>query len=234
MGLAVCRHFAGRGDRVAVLDINSDAAEQLAEELRDKGAAALACPVDVADRESVFQAVDKARAELGPIEIAVTCARHRVVRGVHGDLARDVEPRDRHQPRGHVLLRSGGDSGHGCRPMGRIVTVSSSGAQHGAPRGAHYVASKGGVIALTKAVAREFASFGITANTIPPGMIDTPMAQKARADGEIPSLEVTVAAIPVGRAETADDIAAACASLCSDDAGYITGQIIGANGRTYM
>ncbi len=117
---------------------------------------------------------------------------------------------------------------------GRIVTISSSSAQSGAPRMAHYVASKGGVIGLTKAFAREFSGGGITVNTIPPTIVDTPMARKAEGAGDVPSVETMGKMVPVGRAGTPDDIAATCAFLCSDEASYITGQVIGVNGGMYI
>ena len=117
---------------------------------------------------------------------------------------------------------------------GRIVTISSSSAQSGAPHMAHYVASKGGVIGLTKAFAREFASQGITVNTIPPTIVDTPMARNAAGVGNVPSIDVMGRMVPTGRAGTPDDIAGACAFLCSEEAGYITGQLIGVNGGMYI
>ena len=79
---------------------------------------------------------------------------------------------------------------------GRIVTISSSSAQSGAPHMAHYVASKGGVIGLTKAFAREFAAQGITVNTIPPTIVDTPMARHAGEKGDVPSIDVLGAMVP--------------------------------------
>src|SRR5205823_7617689 len=105
---------------------------------------------------------------------------------------------------------------------GRIVTISSSSAQSGAARMAHYVASKGGVIGLTKALAVELAPKGITVNTIPPGAIDTPMSRRAQDTGSLPDTEVIAKMIPVRRMGTAEDIAAACSFLCSEEAGYIT------------
>ena len=111
-----------------------------------------------------------------------------------------------------------------------MVTISSSSAQSGAPRMAHYVASKGGVIGLTKALALELAPHGITVNTIPPGMIDTPMLRRAEAGGDVGNIAKVAARIPLRRPGTPDDVAAACAFLCSDDAGYITGQVFGVSG----
>src|SRR6476660_8756839 len=117
---------------------------------------------------------------------------------------------------------------------GRVVTISSSSAQSGAARMAHYVASKGGVIGLTKALALEYAPNGITVNTISPGFVDTPMVRRAEARGDLPSVDAVVARTPVRRAGTPEDVAAACAFLCSEDAGYITGQVIGVNGGWYL
>ena len=117
---------------------------------------------------------------------------------------------------------------------GRIVTISSSSAQSGAPNMAHYVSSKGGVIALTKALAYELASSGITANTIPPSLVDTPMVRKAEAAGDFPGVDVIGPMVPLGRAGTPADIAAACSFLCSDGGSYITGQVIGVNGGMYI
>ena len=116
---------------------------------------------------------------------------------------------------------------------GRIVTIASSSAQSGAPHMAHYVASKGGVIGLTKALARELAGVGVTVNTIPPTVVDTPMARGAEARG-IVSVDTLAKMVPLGRAGTPDDIAAACSFLCSEGGSYITGQIIGVNGGMYI
>src|SRR4030095_13399036 len=98
---------------------------------------------------------------------------------------------------------------------------------------AHYAASKGGVIALTKALARELAGAGITVNTIPPSLVDTPMARAAEERGLV-NVAAMAAVVPLGRAGTPDDIAGACSFLCSDDGSYITGQVIGVNGGMYI
>jgi 2-hydroxycyclohexanecarboxyl-CoA dehydrogenase len=113
---------------------------------------------------------------------------------------------------------------------GRIVTISSSSAQQGAPRMGHYSASKGGVMALTRSLAKELGTKGITVNTVPPSMIDTPMSRHSQEVGDLPDTAMLAARIPVGRVGTPDDIAAAVVFLCSDDAGYITGQTFGVNG----
>ena len=117
---------------------------------------------------------------------------------------------------------------------GRMVTISSSSAQSGAGRMAHYVAAKGGVISLTKALAKELAPHHVTVNTIPPTVVDTPMARHAEAAGTVPPIEVLAGHIPLGRAGTPDDIASACSWLCSDGGEYVTGQVIGVNGGMYL
>ena len=96
---------------------------------------------------------------------------------------------------------------------------------------AHYVASKAGVVGLTKALALDLATHGITVNTITPGMIDTPMLRRAAAGGDISTIDkLARSRIPIGRTGTVDEIAATCAFLASDEASFITGQTVGVNG----
>ena len=231
MGLAIARRLAARGDRVALLDLRGDAALRAAGELRETGAVAMGAEVDVTDRATVDDALGKVRAELGPVGILVTSA------GVDAfDALADITTEKWERVLAvnltgtfHCVQASVPDML--AARWGRIVTIASSSAQSGAPRMAHYVASKAGVIGLTKALALDLAPHGITVNTIPPGMIDTPMLRRAEADGDIGRLDKVVPRmIPVGRAGTPDDIAATCAFLCSDEAAFITGQVVGVNG----
>jgi 2-hydroxycyclohexanecarboxyl-CoA dehydrogenase len=235
MGLAIARRLAARGDRVALLDLNGDGAQQAARDLRDEGATTIGAQVDVADRGAVDAALDQARAELGPITIMVTSA------GVDAfDAVADITPEKWER----VLAVNLTGTFHCLQAVvpdmveagwGRMVTISSSSAQSGAPRMAHYVASKCGVIGLTRALAVELAPRGITVNTIPPGMIDTPMLRHAEAKGDVYNLEKLAARmIPVGHTGTPEDIAATCAFLCSDEAGFITGQVVGVNGGAVL
>ena len=114
--------------------------------------------------------------------------------------------------------------------FGRIINVSSVVGVSGNPGQANYVASKAGIIGLTKAVAKELASRGITVNVVAPGFIETDMTASLPDKAK----EAMVAQIPLGRAGTARDIAAAVAFLASDDAAYITGQVIHVSGGMYM
>ncbi|MCJ7670550.1 MAG: SDR family oxidoreductase [Acidimicrobiia bacterium] len=233
IGLGVARRFAGDGHHVALLDRHGEAAETAAAELRDQGSTAAAYGVDVADWSAVHDTFDRVRADLGPVNMLVTSA------GIESfDAALDITPETWHRILSVNLTGTFVSIQAALADMidaqwGRIVTISSSSAQSGAPHMAHYAASKGGVIGLTKALARELAGAGITVNTIPPSLVDTPMARDAEARGLV-SVDTMAAMIPLARAGTPDDIAAACSFLCSDDGSYITGQVIGVNGGMYI
>ena len=186
---------------------------------------------DVTDRGAVDAALDKVRAELGPIGIMVTSAGLDAFERFTDITLESWERILAINLTGtfHCLQAAVPDML--AARWGRMVTISSSSAQSGAMRMAHYVAAKGGVIGLTKALALELAPHGITVNCIPPGMIDTPMLRRAEADGDIAKLEKLASRmIPVGRTGTPEEIAATCGFLCSDEAGFITGQVIGVNG----
>jgi 2-hydroxycyclohexanecarboxyl-CoA dehydrogenase len=230
MGLAIARHLAARGDRVALLDLQGDAARQAAKGLREAGARAIGAEVDVTDRAAVDGALEKVRAELGPVAIMVTSAGLDAFEPFTDITTASWERILAINLTGtfHCLQAAVADMLEAR--WGRMVTISSSSAQSGAVRMAHYVASKGGVIGLTKALALELAPYGITVNTIPPGMIDTPMLRRAEAVGDVGKIEKIAARIPVGRAGTAEDVAATCGFLCSDEAAFITGQVVGVNG----
>jgi 2-hydroxycyclohexanecarboxyl-CoA dehydrogenase len=234
IGLGVANRLAADGIAVALLDRDGAGVTKAADALGAAGRSAVGHAVDVADRGELERVFSNVRRALGPITILVTSA------GIESfDAVADITPEkwDR-------ILAVNLTGTFTCMQLavpdmtaqgwGRIVTISSSSAQSGAPHMAHYVASKGGVIGLTKAFAREFASQGVTVNTIPPTIVDTPMARKAAGVDNVPSIDVMGSMVPTGRAGTPEDIAAACAFLCSEEAGYITGQLIGVNGGMYI
>jgi 2-hydroxycyclohexanecarboxyl-CoA dehydrogenase len=234
MGRAICHHLARQGRQVAVLDINGDAADEVAKEVQAEGGTAIGALVDVSDRAAIDAALDEVRTALGPIGIMVTSAG---IEGFEDFLDIDADAWDRMIAVNltgtfHCLQAAVPDMIEAG--WGRIVTISSSSAQSGTRRMSHYVASKGGVIALTKALALDLAPRGITVNTIPPGVIDTPMMRRPIESGAMASMEQVLARAPLGRAGTADDVAVACAFLCSEEAGYITGQQINVNGAWYL
>jgi len=234
IGAAICRHLAAGGRRLGVLDVNAGAADDLAGALRAEGWHAIAAPVDVSDRGAVDEALADVRAALGPVEILVTSA---AIAGFVPFEELTIEDWTQTMTVNltgtfHCIQAAIPDMVAGG--WGRIVTISSSAGQQGSPRQAHYSASKGGVIALTKTLAREFGSRGISVNTIAPFSVDTPMQQAAHDAGVLPPRDAVERMIPAGRLGTPDDIAAACAFLCSDEAAYITGQVIAPNGGAVL
>jgi 2-hydroxycyclohexanecarboxyl-CoA dehydrogenase len=234
IGEATCRHLAEAGRKVAVLDRDGDGAEQVAERVRRGGGEALGLHVDVTDRPGIDEAFAKVRAELGPTAILIAAAGM-----VAFDDFADITP-ERWAQLIDVNLTG---TFHVCQAAlpdmvaarwGRIVTISSSSAQRGSPQNAHYAAAKGGVIVLTKSLARAYAPMGITANSIPPSGIETPMQHESQRLGDLPPNEVIAASIPVGHLGTPDDIAAAATFLASEHAGFITGQVLGVNGGSVL
>jgi 2-hydroxycyclohexanecarboxyl-CoA dehydrogenase len=234
MGEATCRELGRRGHKVAVLDINGQAAQRVSEELRAEGVPALGLEADVSDRAAVEAAFAKVRSELGPVHILVTSAGL-VDFAPFTDITTEAWER-------LVAVNLTGTF-HCCQvavpdmveaKWGRIVMISSSSAQRGSPKMAHYAASKGALLSLTKSLAREYGPLGITVNNIPPSAIETPMQHRGQAEGHLPSNEQMAASVPLGHLGTGDDIAAAVGFLCSDEAGFITGQILGVNGGSVL
>lgn len=234
MGEAICHELGRRGHRVAVLDVDHDAAQRVTEDLRARGVTASAVGVDVTDRRGVEAAFGTIRAELGPVAVLVTSAG---LFAYSSFVDITVESWQR------LIDVNLTGTFHCCQVAvgdmvaagwGRIVMISSSSAQRGTPFAAHYAASKGALLTLTKSLAREYAAHGVTVNNIPPSGIETPMQHASQAAGYLPSNEQIAAHIPVGHLGTGADIAAAVGFLCSEEAGFITGQTLGVNGGSVM
>ena len=231
IGSAIATRLAHDGAAIAVFDLNPDAGEAAAADLRSAGHRAIACTVDIADRSAVEQAVQRTADELGPPLILVNNAG----KDYFGSFMK-ITP----EVWNDIVTVNLTGTFHCCQVVlphmieagwGRIVNISSSSAQGGQEFMAPYVSAKAGVIGLTKSLAKEFGPKGVTVNTIPPGFIDTPMLRRSEAKGLLGgSIEEHEQRTPVRRAGRPDDIAATCAFLVSDDAGYITGQVIGVNG----
>ncbi|VEG56923.1 short-chain dehydrogenase/reductase SDR [Mycolicibacterium aurum] len=234
MGEATCHELGRRGHAVAVLDLDEVAAQRVVDSLRADGVSALAVGVDVSDHAAVGEAFAKVRTELGPVHILVTSAGM-----VAFAPSIEITPADWKR----VIDVNLTGTFYCCQSAlpdmieagwGRIVMISSSSAQRGSPGMAHYAASKGALISLTKSFAREYGPTGITVNNIPPSGIETPMQHQSQAEGHLPPNEQMAASIPIGHLGTGDDIAAAVGFLCSEEAGFITGQTLGVNGGSVM
>jgi 2-hydroxycyclohexanecarboxyl-CoA dehydrogenase len=229
IGAAISRRLAADGALVAIFDRDGGAAAAAAAAIEEAGGKASGLPVDVTDRPGVDAGVAEVRARLGRPAILVNNAGISAD-GPFLDITREIWNR--------VLAINLTGTFDCCQAVlpgmvdegwGRIVNISSSSVHSGAPRMAAYVAAKSGVVGLTKALALEFSRHGITVNTIPPGFIDTPMLRDTVRRGFIDVGQQT-ARTPVGRIGRPEDVAAACAFLVSEQAGYITGQVIGVNG----
>jgi len=230
IGLAISQRFAREGALVAVWDIDEAGAQRVASELVAAGGKAIGCRVDVSNREHIEAATQRVRAELGAVSILVNNA------GISNYVPFLEMTDDQWDRMIKINLKSVFLVTQVVLPdmvaakWGRVINISSSSTQSGSPRMTHYVASKGGVIGFTKALAMEFADKGITVNNVPPGFVDTPLLRATLSDERV---EAQIQASPMKRAGRPEDIAAACAFLASEDAGYITAHTFSVNGGRY-
>lgn len=221
IGSAIARSFAGAGAQVAIADLDLATASGLATEI---GASAV--QVDVADTSAVRAAMS----QRGPFDILVNNA------GVdqHAFFT-DTTPDDWMRLMAVNLLSTFACT-HAALPamqaagFGRIINITSEAARLGSKGGAVYSAAKGGVIAFTRSIARENARFAITANTIAPGPIRTPMLEAAVADGGDKIRRAMTDATLLRRLGEPEEVAAAALFLASDQASYITGETLGVSG----
>lgn len=228
IGAAVARRLAADGHAVAVLDLDAGAAGGTVATIEEAGGRALAVGADVSDSTQVTAAVEQITAEFGPPAVLVNNA------GVLRDnLIGKMTDDDWDQVLG-VHLRGAFLMSRACQaPMkdtgfGRIVNLSSTSAL-GNRGQANYSAAKAGMQGLTKTLAIELGRYGVTANAIAPGFIETDMtrATAARMRLDYAALRnAAVSTIPVGRVGQPEDIAAVTSFLCSAEAGFVSGQVI--------
>jgi 2-hydroxycyclohexanecarboxyl-CoA dehydrogenase len=230
IGAACSRRLARQGVAVAVLDLDAERCADTVAAIREAGGTALAVGADVSDRASVKAAVEEVRETLGPVSILVNNA------GVTDFTPFEDLTDERWDFIYAVNVRGLFIMTQECLPdmkaasWGRIVNISSSSAQTGATNMIPYSSSKGAVVTMTRSMAQEFGPYGITVNNIPPGSVmGTIMSEANRDRFQIPT-EVLLQSVPVRRLGEPDDIANACAWLCHEDSGYVTGQTIGVNG----
>lgn len=233
IGLATCRRLARDGAGIAVWDVDEAGAQRVAAELTAAGGRAVACRVDVSSRGQIDAGLTRVHAELGPAQILVNNAGITFFKPFLEVAAEDWN---------RVMSVNLNSMLHCTQAVlpdmlaakwGRIINISSSSAQAGSARMTAYAASKGGVIAFTKALALELAATGVTVNNIPPGFVDTPML-RASSGSISGGIEGVAAASPMKRPGRPEDIASACAFLASDEAGYITGHTLSVNGGRYI
>lgn len=229
IGRAIALRLARDEAAIGVWDLNAASAKETARLIAAEGGRALASSVDCADRDAIAGAAKDLRAAFGRIQILVNNAGmapftpYLEIDDALWDKVIAVNLKGPHLCIREMLpemLEAG---------WGRVINITSSSTQSGSVAQGHYVASKGGLLGLTKALALEFAPTGVTFNMVPPGFVDTPMLRSSPVD-----IEAFAKTLPMKRVGKPEDIAAACAFLASEEAGYMTGQTISMNGGRYM
>jgi 3-oxoacyl-[acyl-carrier protein] reductase len=230
IGRMIARTLAARGAKLVCAARDEARLAEVVAEIRSQGGSAEAVRLDIADRASIEAAFEEVLKAHGRLDIVVNNA------GITRDtLLLRMKPEDWEQVISTNLTGVFLCTQAALKPMlrqraGRIINISSVVGLVGNAGQANYAASKAGIVGFTKSVAREVASRGITANVVAPGFIETDMTaamtDKAR--------EAVMQAIPLGRVGKAEEVAAAVAFLASDEAGYITGQVLSVDGGFHM
>jgi 3-oxoacyl-[acyl-carrier protein] reductase len=226
IGRATSVALAGAGAKVAVAARTADKLASLVAEIEAAGGEAFAVPMDVADAAQVKSGFQQTLAKFGKLDILVNNAA----------ITRDTLALRMKLDDWDAVLRTNLTGAHLCiqqalgamlkQRSGRIINLSSVVAETGNAGQANYVASKAGLIGLTRAIAVEVASRNITVNAVAPGFIETPMTDVLSQELKDKMKDM----IPLGRFGRDQEIAAAIVFLASDEAGYITGQVLGING----
>ena len=235
IGRAICRRLVEEGVKVGVFDRNGAAAEAAAAELAAIGTA-FACAVDITDYQAVVRSVADFETAAGPTGILINNAgwdKFAFFLDTEPPLWNDLIAINLKGPINlhHVVLK-----GMQQRRAGRVVTIASDAGRVGSSMEAVYSACKGGMIAFTKTMAREMARSGVTLNVVSPGPTETPLLDAFLGEGEKGQkiYEALKAAIPLRRLGRPDDIPGIVCFLASDDAAYITGQVISVSGGLTM
>ena len=236
IGGATSKRFAADGAKVAVFDMNVEAAQKVVDEIKAAGGVAQAFKCNITDRAEVDAAVAAAEAALGPIAVLVNNAGWDVFKPFTKTVPAEWEKLIAINLTGALHMLHAVLPGMAERKYGRIVNIASDAARGGSSGEAVYSACKGGLVALSKTLAREHARQSITVNVVCPGPTDTALlagvAEGARDPAKL--IEAFKSAIPLGRLGQGDDLASAIAFFGSDDASFITGQVISVSGGLTM
>ena len=237
IGRATALEFARTGAAIAVLDIDEAAAAETAELIRKDGGEALAVTVDIADEDSVREAVQRTVAAFGGLDFAVNNAgmashNRQLDQMTAGEFERVVQVNlvgtflcmKRELP----LLGGGSGGRAGGGGGGAIVNIASNGGLYAIPHAPAYVAAKHGIVGLTKVAAVDYAPDGIRVNAVCPGPTDTPGFAQVAAGTEMTAQQAAIT--PLGRLAEPCEVAAAAVWLCSDAASYVTGIAMSVDG----
>ena len=236
IGGATCRLFAAQGAKVAVFDMNIEAASKVAAAIEAAGGTAAAFECDITNRTAVDAAVAATEAKLGPVDILVNNAGWDVFKPFVKSAPSEWEKLIAINLIGALHMHHAVLPGMMERKYGRIVNVASDAARVGSSGEAVYAACKGGLLALSKTLAREHARHGITVNVICPGPTDTALLTGVAEGAANPAklIEAFTRAIPLGRLGQPEDLARAIVFFGSDDASFITGQVLSVSGGLTM
>ena len=236
IGGATSRRFAAEGAKVAVFDVNLASAQQVVDGIRATGGTADAFKCDITHREEVDAAVVACEAKLGPIDVLVNNAGWDIfkpfTKTVPAEWAKLIDI----NLTGALHMHHAVLPGMVARGGGRIVNIASDAARGGSSGEAVYAACKGGLVALSKTLAREHARHNITVNVVCPGPTDTALLADFAVGASNPEklMEAFKKAIPLGRLGQPDDLAGAIVFFGSDDASFITGQVVSVSGGLTM
>jgi 3-oxoacyl-[acyl-carrier protein] reductase len=232
IGAAIAHRLAADGLPIGIVDLDEQASRRTAKEIIENGGRAVPIGADVADESAAGYAVQQTVAELGPVTILINSAG--IIRDnlifrmttTDWDSVMDVHLR------GAFLMTRAAQTHMTQVKWGRIINISSTSAL-GNRGQANYAAAKAGLIGFTKTLALELGKFGVTANAIAPGYVETDMTQASAARQGLDFEEWKLAAaqeIPIGRIGKPEDVAAVASFLCREEAGYVSGQVIYVNG----
>jgi 2-hydroxycyclohexanecarboxyl-CoA dehydrogenase len=230
IGAECCRRLAQDGIAVGVADINLADAQAVAAEINAAGGKALAVQANVADRTQVESAFAQLREAFGPVTIVVNNAGISAFTPFEEITDTDWDRMFEINLKGAFICIQTALPDMKAAAWGRVINISSSSAQSGTALMAHYSASKGGMISLTRSLALELGPLGITVNNVPPGAVmNTIMSEAMQEKFPIPPEQIRQT-LPVRRTGEPSDIANAVAWLASEATSYVTGQTIGVNG----
>jgi 2-hydroxycyclohexanecarboxyl-CoA dehydrogenase len=236
IGGATCRSFGREGARVAAFDLNFAAAQKVAEDIRQTGGAAEAFDCDITSRSSVDAAVAATEAKLGPIDVLVNNAGWDVFRAFTKTEPAQWDKLIAINLTGALHMHHAVLPGMATRRSGRIVNIASDAARVGSSGEAVYAACKGGLVAFSKTIAREHARHGITVNVVCPGPTDTALFADYKEGAGNPEklVEAFTRSIPLGRIGQPADLPGAILFFASDDAAFVTGQVLSVSGGLTM
>ena len=236
IGGATCHRFGAEGAKVAVFDLNLEAAQRVAADVTGAGGTALAFRCDITNRAEVDAAMAATETALGPIDVLVNNAGWDIFRPFTKTAPAQWERLIAINLIGALHMHHAVLPGMAARKAGRIVNIASDAARVGSSGEAVYAACKGGLVAFSKTIAREHARHGITVNVVCPGPTDTALFADYKAGAGNPEklMEAFTRSIPLGRIGQPGDLPGAILFFASSDAAYITGQVLSVSGGLTM